>query len=292
MARILIVDDDSEIVNETVLALKNRGLDASGSVRGMGVAAEVKKEQFDIVLLDIHMPQYSGIQVLLDLTVASPRTKVIMMSADTDVDDILECIRHGAIDFIAKPFELDLLVQRLKVNQGRPKFQLNPETLREDLIESLWTNAQVELGLARGRRLEQLLYHLFASIPFFRDIRTNLRGDLDEVDVEAVNEGTSQFWRESGSLIIAECKNWAASARSAGIQELDHFAQSMRRSVRYKTGFFISMTGFSDEFQTARMRELDAGLMIVPVAKPDLEALVRTQDRARMLEEWLRRFAR
>jgi hypothetical protein len=214
------------------------------------------------------------------------------MSADTDIDDVLECIRHGAIDFISKPFEFEMLVQRIKVNTLRPKFQLEPSALREDLIESLWVNAQAEKGTARGRRLEQLLFHLFSSISFFRDVRTNLRGDVDEIDLEAVNDGPSQFWRESGSLIVAECKNWSEAARSAGIQEHDHFAQSMRRSVRYKTGLFISMTGFSPEFQIGRMRELDGGRVIVPVEKGDFEVLVRARNRASVLEDWIRRFSR
>lgn len=289
---ILVVDDDEQIVDETVRALRLEGFDAIGSSHPRGAAKLAREKGCELVLLDIRMPEYGGYRVLLDLTVMSPTTKVIMMSADTDIEDILECIRHGAIDFISKPFDLDELIPRIKVNILRPKFQLDQVALREDLIDSLWVNAQAELGLVRGRRLEQLLYHVFASIPFFRDIRTNLRGDLDEIDVEAVNDGTSQFWRESGSLIAAECKNWSGSARAAGIQEYDHFAQSMRRSVRHKTGFFISMTGFSTEFQIGRMRALDEGRVMVPVDKSDIEVLVRSRNRATVLEEWIRKFSR
>ena len=289
---ILVVDDDEQIVDETVRALRFAEFDAIGSSHAHGVAKLARDKSCELVLLDIHMPEYGGYRVLLDLTVMSPTTKVIMMSADTDIEDILECIRHGAIDFISKPFELDDLIQRIKVNSLRPKFDLDQIALREDLIDSLWMNAQAEAGIVRGRRLEQVLYHVFASIPFFRDIRTNLRGDLDEIDIEAVNDGASQFWRESGSLIVAECKNWSEPARAAGIQEYDHFAQSMRRSVRYKTGLFISMTGFSPEFQIARMRALDEGRVMVPVDKRDIEMLVRSENRATVLEEWIRKFSR
>jgi DNA-binding response OmpR family regulator len=287
-----VVDDDADIVRETVQALRHQGIESEGSVEAKGIATRVKHEKFDLVLLDIHMPEYGGLRVLQDLAVAAPHTKVVMMSARSDIDDVLECIRHGAVDFVGKPFDTADLAQRLKINLKRPQFTLVPSTVREHLIESLWANVQTETGSTRGRRLEQLLFHLFESVNVFRDVRTNLRGDVDEVDVEAVNDGDSLFWRDSGSLIVAECKNWSKNSRSAGIQEYDHFSQSLRRSTRYKVGLFISMSGFSKEFHFGRIRDLHDGRVVVPVDEKELGALVRSPDRAKTLEDWIRRYSR
>ena len=292
LVRVLVVDDDPLIVEETVCALNATGFEARGSTAPSAIGTEAKQNQFDVVLLDIHMGDYGGLRVLLDLGVASPSTKVIVMSARSGVEDVLDCIRRGAVDFVSKPFEIDNLIQRLRVNVLRPRFPLEPIALRENLIECLWANVQLEAGTVRGRRLEQLLYHIFASVKFFRDIRINLRGEVDEIDVEAVNDNDSGFWRESGSLITAECKNWKLGSRSAGIQEHDHFAASMRRSVRYKIGFFISMSGFSQEFGIARMRELENGRVIVPVDTNGMDTLVKATDRAKILEDWIRKYSR
>jgi DNA-binding response OmpR family regulator len=292
VARVLVVDDEPLIVTETVRALAAMGFEARGSTAPSTVGAQAKRELFDVVLLDIHMEEYSGLRVLLDLGVAAPSTKVIVMSARNDVEPVLECIRRGAVDFVSKPFDIENLVQRLRVNVLRPQFPMEPLALRENLIECLWANVKLERGTAQGRRLEQLLYHVFASIEFFRDIRTNLRGDLDEIDVEAINDGDSAFWRESGSLIAAECKNWSLGSRSAGIQEHDHFAASMQRSVRYKVGFFVSMSGFSPEFEIARMRDLENGCVIIPVDADSMSILVKTPDRAKLFEDWIRRYSR
>ena len=263
--RVLVVDDDHGVVEEVVRGLRLAGFDAVGCSSPSGAGTEAHQHRYDFILLDVHMPEYSGSRVLLDLAVSAPDAKVIMMSARNDVAEILDAIGHGAVDFLEKPFDVDAVVNRITVNQRRPRFELAPALMREHLIESLWANIQLEVGNVRGRRLEQLLYHIFASVPFFRDVRTNLRGDVDEIDVEAVNDGESNFWRGVGGLVVAECKNWRGSGRSVGIQECDHFAASLLRSAVYKVGFFVSLSGFSPEFHNARSRVLESGRIIVPV---------------------------
>ena len=67
---------------------------------------------------------------------------------------------------------------------------------------------------------------------------------------------------------------------------------SLELRTRYRTGLFISMSGFSPEFDVARQRGLHSDRVIVPVDRWDLEILVRAADRAGVLEDWIRRFSR
>lgn len=290
--RVLVVDDDTEIVEELDRGLRAAGVDVTGCSSPSTVGTVARREHYDFVLLDIHMPGYGGNRVLLDLAVSAPATKVIMMSARSDVGEILDSIRFGAVDFLEKPFEIETVINRLTVNQARPRFEVSPASMREALIESLWSNIQLEGGAVRGRRLEQLLYHIFCSVPFFRDVRVNSRGEVDEIDVEAVNDAPTNFWRGMGELVVAECKNWREGGRSVGIQECDHFAASLLRSAVYRVGFFVSLSGFSPEFSIARSRVLEAGRIIVPVDDEALMILTQSNDRSKLLEDWIRRYSR
>jgi len=100
-ARILVVDDEVLLVDELVRLLTHHGYRAEGSTQPLKVGTLAKNANFDLVLVDINMPEHSGIRVLLDLAVSSPGSRVVMMSAASDVNSILDCIRHGAVDFIA-----------------------------------------------------------------------------------------------------------------------------------------------------------------------------------------------
>jgi CheY-like chemotaxis protein len=285
---ILLVDDEKETNEVWIRNLERRGYEATGETDPTRVAAVVRNKQFHVVLVDIHMPPYSGLQVLMDVAAYSPQSIVIAMSGRSEISDVLECLQHGAVDFIEKPFELSTLLQRIEVNAARPRFQQAPAQLREQLIRSLWDNIDHEVGAKRGLRLEQLMQHLFTSVPFFVDVLTRLRTDVEEIDLECINKGDETFWRECGGLFLAECKNWSPGQRTVGIQELDHFVGTLRRSALCKIGFFVSYSGFSPEFREAKGRALSQGQIVVPIDKEDLHRLVETQDRASIFQQLIR----
>ncbi len=286
--KVLVIDDDKEMVEQVVKGLVRSNYEASGLSDPRRAGVEAKKSPFDLILVDIRMPSYSGLQVVTDIAAYAPQSKVLVMSASKEVDEILECIRHGAVDFVPKPFEIKDLVQRIEFNLGRPRFEQSPAILRETLIDSLWANVEHETPGKRGVRLEQLLKHIFASIPFFDGIVTNLRTELEEIDIEFVNRGEDNFWKECGGIMLAECKNWSERRGAAGIQEFDHFWGTLLRSAFAKVGFFISYSGFSPEFSQARGRALGHGRIVVPIDRENLRELVLSHDRTATLETHVR----
>lgn len=114
--RVLVVDDNA--ANRDLLARRlAREGHAVEIAAGGGIALDlVRDEDFDLILLDILMPDMSGYDVLATLK-ADPRTReipVIMISALDDVQSIVRCIEAGAADYLPKPFEPALLRARLR----------------------------------------------------------------------------------------------------------------------------------------------------------------------------------
>lgn len=289
---LLVVDDEPDLVEALVKAFRIRGYDARGITDPRKVATEVRREPVDIAIVDIRMPNYGGAHVVVEIMTYRPQTMIVVMSALNDVRPVLECLRLGAVDFISKPFEPEELAARIEVNLVRPHFQQQPGVLREHLIESLWDNLGYDTGQRRGRRLEQLLVHLFESVPFFCDVRTNVRTDVEEIDLEIENTADDAFWKNCGPLIYAECKNWSTDSIPAGIQQFDHFSAALQRSALCKVGFFVSNSGFSPEFLQASKRMTGGDSLVVPVDREDLENLVQNKPREALFKEFVRRAGR
>lgn len=113
---ILLVDDQE--LNRDVLAhrLNKYGYNITNVSNGQEALDILDKEDFDLVLLDIMMPDISGIEVLTEIRnhIKHKNTPVIMITAVEDIKTVNECINAGADDYITKPINNSLLKYRLK----------------------------------------------------------------------------------------------------------------------------------------------------------------------------------
>ena len=114
-SKILLIDDQE--LNRDILAhrLKKSGYQISSFTNGQEALEALKHERFDLVLLDIMMPDISGIDVLKKIRKldANNDTPVIMITALDDTEIINECMEVGADDYILKPFNTTLLKLRI-----------------------------------------------------------------------------------------------------------------------------------------------------------------------------------
>ena len=117
-ANILLVDD--ETVNLDVLSrlIEREGYLVSRSESGEKALNLMMVQQFDLVILDVHMPHMDGIEVLKKIK-ANPKTRdtpVIMLSADSSSKLIRKCLLLGAGDFLIKPLIMKLARNRIEIN--------------------------------------------------------------------------------------------------------------------------------------------------------------------------------
>ena len=113
--RILVVEDESRI-----LAFLTRGLEAEGYTvvaadNGRDGLALATAGRWDLVVLDLLLPGLSGLQMLRELHRARPRLPVLILSARSDLQTKLRGFELGATDYVAKPFALDELLARVRV---------------------------------------------------------------------------------------------------------------------------------------------------------------------------------
>jgi len=102
---IAIVDDEIEILNTLKMFLSRSDKFEISTYSSPKVALnEVKAKSFDLILLDIMMPQIDGIEFLKDLIANSIHSKVIMMTAYSTEDKMINCNELGVSDYITKPF--------------------------------------------------------------------------------------------------------------------------------------------------------------------------------------------
>ena len=108
MARVLVVDDAAFMRKVVSDALASGGHDVIG-VAGNGVEAvdRFKELKPELTMLDITMPEKSGLEALADIMTIDPSARVMMCSALGQESKVIEAIKLGAKDFVVKPFQAD-----------------------------------------------------------------------------------------------------------------------------------------------------------------------------------------
>ena len=112
---IVIIDDENDILQmlEKYL-LRDGGYRVKTFNNPVNAISSLPKDT-DLILLDIMMPQMNGLDALPKLLEVNPSTKVLMMTAYSTLDKVLNAHRHGATDYIMKPFSsLDALGKKIK----------------------------------------------------------------------------------------------------------------------------------------------------------------------------------
>ncbi|QEM67640.1 EAL domain-containing protein [Geobacter sp. FeAm09] len=105
--RILIVDDEPRMRSSLRQLLDGPGRDIVECGTGEDAIAILKDQNMGLVLLDIHLPGVSGLDVMEWITDFNAATRVIMVSADADIDSAIRALRSGAVEFIRKPYDLE-----------------------------------------------------------------------------------------------------------------------------------------------------------------------------------------
>ena len=114
--RILVVDDDTDIQELTRAVLGGSGYEVAMLSSGREALQAVRSERFDLVLLDINMPEMDGWETLrlLKADAAFRDLPVVMFSVKGEVRDKVHGMQEGAADFITKPFVVDELLARVR----------------------------------------------------------------------------------------------------------------------------------------------------------------------------------
>jgi two-component system nitrogen regulation response regulator GlnG len=111
LAKILVVDDEPKICAVLSAFLKTRGYQVVSTSSGQEAVTAMLCERPDVVLLDIRMPEMGGMELFQHIRVLDPKARIIMITGDGDEERAKQFLAMGAVEFIAKPFDLAHLDQ-------------------------------------------------------------------------------------------------------------------------------------------------------------------------------------
>ena len=113
MNKIMVVDDEKNIRVMLKRVLSGDQYEVNEAVNGMEALEKMSREKYDALLLDLRMPEMSGLEVIDKIREMELNTPIIMMSAYGTVPEAVEAMKRGAVDYLIKPFDLDELKMTL-----------------------------------------------------------------------------------------------------------------------------------------------------------------------------------
>ena len=138
--RLLVADDEETFRRILIRELTEMGFEVRGVAGGREVLRRLSEEDFEVVLLDVRMPDLNGLSVLKAVKEAHPLTEVVMLTGHGTIDDAITAIRNGACDYLTKPCKLEELeAVLLKAAEKRDlqcrNLVLNQELSRRDGLD-------------------------------------------------------------------------------------------------------------------------------------------------------------
>lgn len=175
--RILIADDEKNIRFTLAHALERSGYEIATAVNGEDALKQMDAEEYDLLLLDLRMPGMDGMDVLKETAKRFPATRVVIVTAHGTVENAVEAVKLGAVDFIQKPFsptEIRDLVAQV----------LDREHIRSAEAHDYATHLALAKRSINQRRFVQAMEYIKQAIAVDpgRPEAFNLLGVLQEID--------------------------------------------------------------------------------------------------------------
>lgn len=150
--KILLVEDDTKIATFLKRGLQEEGYVVDCSYDGEEALYLMEEYTYDVILLDVMIPKYSGIEVCKKIRDKNISTPIIMLSAKSSIEDKVLGLNEGANDYVTKPFSFDELLARIRVQVRLQTTQSN-QIIIEDLILDLEKKSvhrgEREIGLTK-----------------------------------------------------------------------------------------------------------------------------------------------
>ena len=130
---ILVVDDESDIRENLELLLSEANYKVTLAENGTEGLRKIESDVFDLILLDVMMPDRNGLEVLREIHQASPETAIIMITAFGTIENAVIAIKSGASDYITKPWDNEKLLLDIRNGIQQRRLQLENRELKKAL---------------------------------------------------------------------------------------------------------------------------------------------------------------
>ena len=145
VGHILIIDDEASLRRTLARILQHANFEVTTAASGQEGLAFLSQQAFDLVYLDIRMPDMNGLEVLKKIHSEFPELPAILFTAQPDMNSAVEALRHGAIDYLMKPLQPQTLIDRTQAILAQRE-----KERRKREIQSQIKALQAELGKLEG----------------------------------------------------------------------------------------------------------------------------------------------
>ena len=129
--RILLIDDDARAATSLERLLKTEGYAVTVAHRGDEGLRLAKSEPFDVVVTDLKMPGLDGLEIVKQMHAAQPRLPIVLMTAFASTDSAIEATKHGAFEYLRKPFQMDEFLAVTAKAAASARLMREPVALKE-----------------------------------------------------------------------------------------------------------------------------------------------------------------
>lgn len=181
--RVLVADDDAATRHGIAKLLENAGLEVTEAADGIAALNAVQEKQYDLVFLDIWMPNLSGLEVLARIRMGASRPKVIVMTSDNTSETLLRAVKEQAYDYLSKPFP-----PRQAVEAAQRALSADQEPAIEVLsARPHWVELLIPCTREAAERIQTFMMKLDADLP--DSVRETIASCFRELLLNAVEWG-------------------------------------------------------------------------------------------------------
>lgn len=207
--RLLVVDDEDLLGRTLATYFKTRGHEVVTCTSAQEALARDDLRSFDLLIADLQLPQMDGIELITRALAAHPDLAAILMTGHASVDSAVQALRHGAVDYVQKPFTLagleavvERALQMRMLKQANQQLQLQ---LRARNAELEAVNQELDAFAARlAHDLRSPLNNVRGIVAFVREeIGATLDPDMQELLARAVRSGDQALRMVSDLLDFA-----------------------------------------------------------------------------------------
>ena len=181
--RVLVVDDDRTLRHALITLLDAAGFTAIPAADGAAALVQIRRDPFDLIILDLGLPRVSGLDVLAEIQKLESPPKVIVVTADDTSSSVLQAIRDRAHEYIVKPTPpktiLELVERAFAARSLRP---IEVVSCRPEWLELL-----VPCDLETAERIQGFIQKLDAELP--DDVRDSIGQAFRELLMNAIEWG-------------------------------------------------------------------------------------------------------
>lgn len=239
---ILIIDDEAIIREGTRRILELEGHRVEGSSSGLQGLECLQEDQFDLVITDLKMPGMSGMDVLKAIRVLQPAVPVILITGYASVETAVEAIKHGAFDYLPKPFSPEQLTELVTKALGHRATLLKTASCNDPAE----VPAGFDLFVGQSRSMQQVFVRIKQVAPTDSTVLiSGESGTGKELAARAIHNASQ---RSEETFVAVDCTSLAENLLESEL--FGHIKGSFTGATQTKPGLFNVADGgtlFLDE---------------------------------------------